>query len=737
VASLLSAVSTSAAEQQKLQMVPSTISEKISHASTNRKTFFPAPLKNGDLNNKLTAEQKRLLKNNIQNMILQDIYSHDEEDRKLAEGDWDFLDDFFNTFNFETTLGETFNVGGIAFTIETIKCDSFDISDIITDGSGTTTQYDLSFSVTGITLQCDLDYSYEGPWYVGSGSGTIGLKIDPQTSIETVLRFTSSNFDTDSPSGASLICNPNIDIEEVTFSNRVLDLFIAPFLPNAIESSIEPMICEPFEELEALLADTVMTFKDVIDANLEPIPPELTDKLYPETILFNDTSLPTNIDFLSLEPLVEAASPQISGFVNMISHAIFGMNNGTISIPIMMPLGTGAYLIEIRLFGLDDFDFDAISLLGNYTLTSTYDLAYIGLEIELGLQNDDGSTDIVLVTAGIEDVLFDFALLLVLEQSILDVGTMFTDTVADINGVITNITDVGSDVSDVAMDVIEILVNLGGAGTDLISVVTNISAIRADILNVVMNFTDILTNFTLTSDFTSIVTDINSVGSDITDVVTGITDILSSFAMGNNFSDFNFTDVITDINSFGTKIPDIVMDLTGFIDNFTAGTDFTDVVTDFNAIGTDITDVVIDVVDILQNFIIAANLTDVVMDITDISAEIISVVRDVTDIIEGVADLVECALNPPIYVVEVAGLSLRSGKLDGLEISGLSGFKGPQQLFNEVSDAIYFMYDDVLIDIVDSFFQLTLREAINGAIASFFLFGGTKSDACKVQMKHK
>jgi len=534
-----------------------------------------------------------------------------------------------------------------------------------------------------------------------------------------------------------LICNPNIDIEEVTFSNRVLDLFIAPFLPNAIESSIEPMICEPFEELEALLADTVMTFKDVIDANLEPIPPELTDKLYPETILFNDTSLPTNIDFLSLEPLVEAASPQISGFVNMISHAIFGMNNGTISIPIMMPLGTGAYLIEIRLFGLDDFDFDAISLLGNYTLTSTYDLAYIGLEIELGLQNDDGSTDIVLVTAGIEDVLFDFALLLVLEQSILDVGTMFTDTVADINGVITNITDVGSDVSDVAMDVIEILVNLGGAGTDLISVVTNISAIRADILNVVMNFTDILTNFTLTSDFTSIVTDINSVGSDITDVVTGITDILSSFAMGNNFSDFNFTDVITDINSFGTKIPDIVMDLTGFIDNFTAGTDFTDVVTDFNAIGTDITDVVIDVVDILQNFIIAANLTDVVMDITDISAEIISVVRDVTDIIEGVADLVECALNPPIYVVEVAGLSLRSGKLDGLEISGLSGFKGPQQLFNEVSDAIYFMYDDVLIDIVDSFFQLTLREAINGAIASFFLFGGTKSDACKVQMKHK
>ena len=76
----------------------------------------------------------------------------------IEEGDWDFLDIFFQEFELELVVDETLEIGTIDFTIGTIFCNNLDIDDFIANGSGTSTQYDYSFLVSGISLSCEMDY---------------------------------------------------------------------------------------------------------------------------------------------------------------------------------------------------------------------------------------------------------------------------------------------------------------------------------------------------------------------------------------------------------------------------------------------------------------------------------------------------------------------------------------------------------------------------------------------------
>jgi len=75
-----------------------------------------------------------------------------------------------------------------------------------------------------------------------------------------------------------------------------------------------------------------------------------------------------------------------------------------------------------------------------------------------------------------------------------------------------------------------------------------------------------------------------------------------------------------------------------------------------------------------------------------------------------------CLLDT-FFAFEVSGLSVSSSSLAPIEITGLSEFQGPTSLLNEVSEAIFFMYDDLLIKALNYFFETEVRSTINDAVA--------------------
>lgn len=94
------------------------------------------------------------MKHNLRNMILDDL---NERRRSIEEGDWMFINEYLDNINLNITINETFDFLGIDFELVSLTCDELRISDIDTEGSAST-QYDLGFSISGISLSCVLNY---------------------------------------------------------------------------------------------------------------------------------------------------------------------------------------------------------------------------------------------------------------------------------------------------------------------------------------------------------------------------------------------------------------------------------------------------------------------------------------------------------------------------------------------------------------------------------------------------
>jgi hypothetical protein len=112
-----------------------------------------------DGDSKMTSHQRSTMINSIKSMISEDLVSRQHlQDRLLAEGDWLFLNDFLQTFNFTVPVNETVGLGNIDFDLKTIVCEDFGVRDIVTEGTGNNTEYDLTFSISGVTMKCHFDY---------------------------------------------------------------------------------------------------------------------------------------------------------------------------------------------------------------------------------------------------------------------------------------------------------------------------------------------------------------------------------------------------------------------------------------------------------------------------------------------------------------------------------------------------------------------------------------------------
>ncbi len=426
------------------------------------------------------------------------------------------------------------------------------------------------------------------------------MELSPESNIKTILSFVSDDFKTDPPTSSTLTCLPDIEIKDISFSSALLNLF-SGLLPDALEPEIEPLICEPLGLVESMLSDAVMMISDVLDDLVDPIPAELSDKLAPEMTLFHNYTKPIYVDFIPMQPIADFLAGPISEVVNLISSSIHPVDGGPIRIPIYITLDKtiGIDLNEIRIKGLDEFIFEPLSLVGNYTLSTTYEIDHIEFEVELALRNNIGSTDIVTVKIGVHDVVFDFALLFVLEQVILEA-------------------------SQVAAPFIEAIMNLNVTEVDFDAIANTVTDVITEIVSSV-NITDI---------------------TEITDI-SEVIDIISNV-------DINEIIATIDFAAFSGLI-EIFQELMASIQS-------------------------IDIITILNHF---AN---------------------------------------SIYGLEIASFSLTTGGFDALEISGLTQLMGPQKMFNEVSDVVFFMYQATLIDVADYFLQVSTRGFINDLIGDSFVY---------------
>lgn len=386
----------------------------VRSSATNKKTILED---NVEVRSFITADQKRNLENNVKSgmkdLILQRKHESDNS-RILEEGDWDFINDILEDLDFEFVLDLEEEFAGVEFTFGTFSCDSFSINDIVTEGISSTTEYNLSFRVTGITVSCIFDYEYDGGFFL-RGSGDVETSITQGTFVDTELIFTSPNFDESGPTDASIACSANVDIGDISFDDFFLDLLVAPLLPIFLEPIIEPLICDTIVILDELLSDGVMALNEILEEFTAPLPTELTNILYPEQLL-SETLSSSTVPFVDSESIIDSIFLPLEELVSNLTDDILELN-GTLAIPLELPITENITLNEIRVVGFDgNFDYDVLSLRSQYTYSSQYEQEYVGIEIELNVINEDGTIDTVLVTSGINDLEFNFALLLVLED---------------------------------------------------------------------------------------------------------------------------------------------------------------------------------------------------------------------------------------------------------------------------------------------------------------------------------
>ena len=92
---------------------------------------------------------------------------------------------------------------------------------------------------------------YQRELLVGSVEGEVEISGSPETDLETVITFFSDDFVTDPPSSSTLTCLPQIKIDDISFPNNVvLNSLVAPYLPNTIETLLEPTVCDPLQYVE-------------------------------------------------------------------------------------------------------------------------------------------------------------------------------------------------------------------------------------------------------------------------------------------------------------------------------------------------------------------------------------------------------------------------------------------------------------------------------------------------------
>lgn len=168
-------------------------------------------------------------------------------------------------------------------TLTNIVCYDISIGDVdLVYVRNSNQDLDIAVDIVELDIKCELDYDYE--YGLLDGSGTAKVTTDGN-SMDTVLGFTSANFETHAPHASSVeSCAANFEITNIEFSgdfvSNIVEVF-ERFIRNTIENSIEKVACD---ELASLGTNFVGGILQVADDTLaiyqgdlgKPIPTHCT-----------------------------------------------------------------------------------------------------------------------------------------------------------------------------------------------------------------------------------------------------------------------------------------------------------------------------------------------------------------------------------------------------------------------------------------------------------------------------
>ena len=160
--------------------------------------------------------------------------------RFLAEGDFDALNRLVAGAKIQLP-DATVQEGKLKLKLKSPYCQDIEIGDVLLSHNMVSSQrFTFTVRIVGLDLKCYSDYDYD--WRFLDGSGKIFANVR-DSSAETQISFTSTNFNTSPPTASSTdSCVAVVNISDLDFSggfvNSLLDTFEKSFR-GIIEEEVE------------------------------------------------------------------------------------------------------------------------------------------------------------------------------------------------------------------------------------------------------------------------------------------------------------------------------------------------------------------------------------------------------------------------------------------------------------------------------------------------------------------
>jgi hypothetical protein len=151
--------------------------------------------------------------------------------RYLAAGDFDAFNQLFQNAVIQLP-NVSVEEGRLNLDLKGPFCQDIEIGDIVLSHNMESSQrFTFTVRIVGLDLKCYSDYDYS--WRFVDGSGSV-FADSQNSSAETMISFTSPNFDTQPPAGANVdSCVAVVSINDLDFSggfiNSILNTFEKAF----------------------------------------------------------------------------------------------------------------------------------------------------------------------------------------------------------------------------------------------------------------------------------------------------------------------------------------------------------------------------------------------------------------------------------------------------------------------------------------------------------------------------
>eukprot|EP00521_Asterionellopsis_glacialis_P004668 CAMPEP_0195274256 /NCGR_PEP_ID=MMETSP0706-20130129/17041_1 /TAXON_ID=33640 /ORGANISM="Asterionellopsis glacialis, Strain CCMP134" /LENGTH=281 /DNA_ID=CAMNT_0040331091 /DNA_START=51 /DNA_END=892 /DNA_ORIENTATION=+ len=205
---------------------------------------------------------------------MKNLASLDEEDngahsftlrRSLAEGDFEELNSLVEDAIIELPDAEiSKKIAGtrLKIKIRNLRCTNFVIGDIkVTHTKNNNQKLTFQIDISGLDINCFMDYRYDYGFIGGKGSATAELT---ENAASVALAFTSTNFNNAPPSAANVLsCSTDINVNDMDFKGGFIGWLLDQFdalISNVVEDELKDIACEELRSLSTTMIQDFLKF---------------------------------------------------------------------------------------------------------------------------------------------------------------------------------------------------------------------------------------------------------------------------------------------------------------------------------------------------------------------------------------------------------------------------------------------------------------------------------------------